>query len=129
VTLHRRRVAEREAALRALAAGGAAIFDDYFAARLALLEHVARANPRFSKLAFGRDAWFPLIGKAWDRRSAWTVFFARRLQLVRQLELLAFIFLMFNRDEGALHCETSDKDNLWAMETPVPKERSQSLSQ
>ena len=27
---------------------------------------------------------------------------------------------MLNRD-GAPHCETSDKDNLWAVETPVPQ--------
>jgi hypothetical protein len=28
---------------------------------------------------------------------------------------------MLNRpEEAAFHCETSDKDNLWAVETPVP---------
>jgi hypothetical protein len=53
-----------EDGLRALAAassGVAVTLDDYFAARMALLEHVPRANPRFSKLAFGRLAWFPLM--------------------------------------------------------------------
>jgi hypothetical protein len=38
-----------------------ATFEDYFAERLALLAHVPHANPRFSKLAFGRLAWFPLL--------------------------------------------------------------------
>jgi hypothetical protein len=29
---------------------------------------------------------------------------------------------MLNRPEGhSFHCETSDKDNLWAVETPVPQ--------
>jgi hypothetical protein len=36
-------------------------FDKYFAERQALLAHVPLANPRFSKLAFGRLAWFPLL--------------------------------------------------------------------
>jgi hypothetical protein len=64
--------ANREAALRALAASGAATLDDYFAVRLALLEHVTRANSRVSKLAFGRLAWFQLIKEAWNRLSTWT---------------------------------------------------------
>ena len=111
----------RAPALAALS--GAATLDDYCAERMALLEHVSLANPRFSKLALGRCAWFPLLGDAWDRLSAWTVSLrlARRLQLVRQPDLLALPFLMLNRGDGALHCETSDKDNLWAMETPVPQ--------
>jgi hypothetical protein len=83
---------------------------------------VPLANPRFSKLAFGRCAWFPLLCKSWDSLSAWTVFFARRLQLARQPDLLALPFLMLNRPEDhSFHCETSDKDNLWAVETPVPQ--------
>jgi hypothetical protein len=49
--------AASEDALRELTASGAATRDDYFAARMALLEHVPRANPRLSKLAFGRLAW------------------------------------------------------------------------
>jgi hypothetical protein len=94
----------------------------YFDERLKLLAHVPHANPRFSKLAFGRHAWFPLISEPWDRLSAWTVFFARRLQLARQPDLLAIPFLMLNRpEEHSFHCETSDKDNLWAVETPVPQ--------
>jgi hypothetical protein len=98
--------------------------DEYFAERLALLEHVPLANPRFSKLTFGRLAWFPLLSEPWDRLRAWTVFFARRLQFARQPDLLALPYLMLNKreEEGdAFHCETSDKDNLWAVETPVPQ--------
>ena len=99
-----------------------ATLDDYCDERLKLLAHVPHANPRFSKLAFGRLAWFPLISESWDRLSAWTVFFARRLQLARQPDLLALPFLMLNRPEDhSHHCETSDKDNLWAVETPVPQ--------
>ena len=95
---------------------------DYCAARVALLEHVPLANPRFSKLALGRGAWFPLIGETWERLGAWTVFFARRLQLARQAELLALPFLMLNGGgETAPHCETSDKDDLWAVKLEVPK--------
>ncbi len=92
--------------------------DDYLAARMALLEHVPRANPRFFKLALGRLAWFPLIEEAWDRLSMWAVFFARILQLARQPEQLALPFLMLNRDGsegGALHCEVCAKDDLWAV--------------
>jgi hypothetical protein len=93
--------------------------------RLKLLEHVQLSNQRFSKLAFGRCAWFQLLCESWDSLSAWTVFFARRLQLARQPDLLALPFLMLNKrneeDGGVLHCETSDKDNLWAVETPVPQ--------
>ena len=96
--------------------------NDYCAARVALLEHVPLANPRFSKLALGRGAWFPLIGETWERLGAWTVFFARRLQLARQAELLALPFLMLNGGgETAPHCETSDKDDLWAVKLEVPK--------
>jgi hypothetical protein len=105
-----------------LAAASSATLDDYCDERLKLLAHVQHANPRFSKLAFGRLAWFPLISEPWDRLSAWTVFFARRLQLARQPDLLALPFLMLNRpEELSFHCETSDKDNLWAVETPVPQ--------
>ena len=115
----------RAPALAALDADGgklAITFDEYFAERLALLAHVPHANPRFSKLAFGRLAWFPLLSEAWDRLSAWTVFFARRLQLARQPDRLALPFLMLNRpEEHSHHCETSDRDNLWAVETPVPQ--------
>ncbi len=55
-----------------------------------------------------------------------SVFFARRLQLARQPDLLVLPFLMLNKrereDDGdAFRCETSDKDNLWAVETPVPQ--------
>jgi hypothetical protein len=110
----------RAPALLDLAAS--ATLDDYCDERLKLLAHVPHANPRFSKLAFGRLAWFPLISEPWDRLSAWTVFFARRLQLARQPDLLALPFLMLNRpEEHSHHCETSDKDNLWAVETPVPQ--------
>jgi hypothetical protein len=66
-----------------------ATLDDYCDERLKLLAHVPHANPRFSKLAFGRLAWFPLLSEPWDRLSAWTVFFARRLQLARQAERVA----------------------------------------
>jgi hypothetical protein len=107
-----------------MAASGTAMLNNYFAERMALLEHVPRAHPRFSKLAFGRLAWFPLIVEAWDSLSNWTVFFARRLQLARQPERLALPFLMLNRDGGeggALHCETSAKDNIWAVQTSVPE--------
>jgi hypothetical protein len=107
-------------ALADLDDGGAVTSDEYCDERLKLLAHVPHANPRFSKLAFGRCAWFPLISESWDRLSAWTVFFARRLQLARQPDLLALPFLMLNRpEEETFHCETSDKDNLWAVETPV----------
>jgi hypothetical protein len=113
---------ERMPALTDLYDGAAVIDDDYFDERLKLLAHVPHAHPRFSKLAFGRLAWFPLISESWDRLSAWTVFFARRLQLARQPDLLALPFLMLNRlEEHSFHCETSDKDNLWAVETPVPQ--------
>jgi hypothetical protein len=113
---------ERMPALSDLDNGGAVTSDEYFAERLALLAHVPLVNPRFSKLAFGRLAWFPLHSEPWDRLSAWAVFFARRLQLARQPDLLALPFLMLNRpEEEAFHCETSDKDNLWAVETPVPQ--------
>jgi hypothetical protein len=115
---------ERMQALSDLDDGGAVTFDEYFAERQALLAHVPLANPRFSKLAFGRLAWFPLLSEPWDRLSAGTVFFARRLQLARQPDLLALPFLMLNRpeqEEASFHCETSDKDNLWAVETPVPQ--------
>jgi hypothetical protein len=95
-------------------------------ARMALLKHVPSANPRFSKLALGRLVWFPLIAEAWEGLSMWAVFFARRLQLARQPERLTlpFLIMILNRDGsegGALHCEVSAKDNLWAVETPVPK--------
>jgi hypothetical protein len=115
---------ERMPALSDLDEGGAVTSDEYFAERLALLAHVPLANPRFSKLAFGRLAWFPLLSEPWDRLIAWTVFFARRLQLARQPDLLALPFLMLNRpeqEEASFHCETSKKDNLWAVETPVPQ--------
>jgi hypothetical protein len=113
---------KRMPALSDLDEGGAVTSDEYFAERLALLAYVPQANPRFSKLAFGRLAWFPLLSEPWDRLSAWTVFFARRLQLARQPDLLALPFLMLNRPEEYLfHCEMSDKDNLRAVETPVPQ--------
>jgi hypothetical protein len=113
---------ERMPALTELYDSGDVNEHDYFDERLKLLAHVPHANPRFSKLAFGRLAWFPLISEPWDRLSAWTVFFARRLQLARQPDLLALPFLMLNRPEDhSHHCETSDKDNLWAVETPVPQ--------
>ena len=109
-------------ALLALAPPRWQVLDEYCAARMALLEHVPLANPRFSKLALGRGAWFPLIGETWERLGAWTVFFARRLQLARQAELLALPFLMLNGGgETAPHCETSDKDDLWALKLEVPK--------
>jgi hypothetical protein len=74
-------------ALADLDDGGAVTLDDYCDERLKLLAHVPHANPRFSKLAFGRCAWFPLLCKSWDSLSAWTVFFARRLQLAEQPSL------------------------------------------
>jgi hypothetical protein len=110
----------RAPALATLAAS--ATLDDYCDERLKLLAHVPHATPCFSKLAFGHLAWFPLLSEPWDRLSALTVFFARRLQLARQPDLLALPFLMLNRpEEYSFHCETSDKDNLWAVETPVPQ--------
>jgi hypothetical protein len=48
--------AAAEEELRALAAGDNATLVHYFDARLALLDHVPHANPRFAKLAFGRGA-------------------------------------------------------------------------
>ena len=56
--------AASEEELRALAAGDNATLSHYFDARLALLDHVPHANPRFAKLAFGRGAMWPLIEEA-----------------------------------------------------------------
>jgi hypothetical protein len=45
----------------------------------------------------------------------------RRLQLARNPDL-AFTFLMLNRGgDGALHCETSEHDDDWAVKLEVPK--------
>ena len=108
-----------EAALRELAWSGRASLSDYLSARRSLLDHVPHANPRFAKLAFGRGAMWALIQKGWEELCEWTVFFVRRLQLARNPDL-AFTFVMLNRD-GALHCETSEHDDDWAVKLPVPK--------
>lgn len=108
-----------EEALRELAASGRATVSDYFGVRLSLLDHVVHANPRFAKLAFGRGAMRALIQDGWKELCEWAVFFARRLQLARHPDL-AFTFLMLNRD-GALHCETSEHDDDWAVKLEVLK--------
>ena len=112
-------VSARQEAMRSLVASGAATLDDYFAQRMALLDHVLHANPRFAKLAIGRLVWFPLVDQTWSRLSVWAVFLARRLQLARHPDL-ALPFLMLNR-EASLHCETSDKDDLWAVQIALPE--------
>ena len=50
--------------LRARDAADNASLVHYFDVRLALLDHVSHANPRFAKLAFGRGAMWPLIEEA-----------------------------------------------------------------
>ena len=108
--------------LYALAAGDNASLSHYFDARLALLDHVPHANPRFAKLAFGRGAMWPLIEEAWTDLCEWTVYFVRRLQLARKPDL-AFTFLMLNSGhvKETLHSETSPHDDNWATKLPVPK--------
>jgi hypothetical protein len=81
--------------LRARDAADNASLVHYFDVRLALLDHVLHANPRFAKLAFGRGAMWPLIEEASTDLCEWTVYFVRRLQLARQQDL-AFTFLMLN---------------------------------
>jgi hypothetical protein len=113
--------AAAEDAEEELAASGRATLSDYLSMRLSLLDHVPNANPRFAKLAFGRGAMWALIQEGWEELCEWTVFFVRRLQLARNPDL-AFTFLMLNRDgDGALHCETSEHDDEWAVKLPVPK--------
>jgi hypothetical protein len=90
--------AAAEEELRALAADDNATFVHYFDVRLALLDHVPHANPRFAKLAFGRGAMWPLIEEAWTDLCERTVYFLRRLQLARHPDL-AFTFLMHNGGE------------------------------
>jgi hypothetical protein len=114
--------AAAEDSLNALAADDSnnASLSHYFEARLALLDHVPHANPRFAKLAFGRGAMWPLIEEAWTDLCEWTVYFVRRLQLARQPDL-AFTFLMLNSGEReSLHSETSPHDDDWATKLPVP---------
>jgi hypothetical protein len=48
------------------------------------------------------------------------VFFVRRLQLARNPDL-AYTFLMLKHGDGALHCETSQHDDDWAVKLEVPK--------
>jgi hypothetical protein len=113
--------AAAEDSLRALAAEDNATLVHYFDVRLALLDHVPHANPRFAKLAFGRGAMWPLIEEAWTELCEWTVYFVRRLQLARQPDL-ALTFLMLNSGKKAsLHCETSPHDDDLATKLPVPK--------
>jgi hypothetical protein len=106
--------------LRARDAADNASLVHYFDVRLALLDHVPHANPRFAKLAFGRGAMWPLIEEAWADLCEWTVYFVRRLQLARQPDL-AFTFLMLNSGKESLHSETSPHDDDWATKLPVPK--------
>jgi hypothetical protein len=54
---------ERMLALADFYDGCAVTSDEYFDERLKLLAHVPHANPRFSKLAFGRLALFPLLSE------------------------------------------------------------------
>jgi hypothetical protein len=110
-----------EEELRELAESGRATVFDYFNVRLALVDHVPHANPRFAKLAFGRGAMWGLIQESWEElsRCEWTVFFVRRLQLARQPDL-ALTFLMLNHG-GSLHCEVSPHDDDWAVKLQVPK--------
>jgi hypothetical protein len=114
--------AASEEELRALAAGDNATLSHYFDARLALLDHVLHANPRFAKLAFGRGAMWPLIEEAWIDLCEWTVYFVRRLQLARQQDL-AYTFLMLNSShvKETLHSETSPHDDDWVTKLPVQK--------
>jgi hypothetical protein len=114
--------AASEDSLNALAADDNASLSHYFDARLALLDHVPHANPRFAKLAFGRGAMWPLIEEAWTDLCEWTVYFVRRLQLARQPDL-AYTFLMLNSGhvKETLHSETSQHDDDWATKLPVPK--------
>jgi hypothetical protein len=114
--------AAAEESLNALAADDNASLSHYFDARLALLDHVPHANPRFAKpeQAFGRGAMWPLIEEAWTDLCEWTVYFVRRLQLARKPDL-AFTFLMLNSGKESLHSETSPHDDDWATKLPVPK--------
>jgi hypothetical protein len=108
--------------LRARDAADNASLVHYFDVRLALLDHVPHANPRFAKLAFGHGAMWPLIEEAWTDLCEWTVYFVRRLQLARQPDL-AFTFLKLNSGnvKETLHSETSTHDDDWATKLLVPK--------
>jgi hypothetical protein len=78
--------AASEEELRALAADdNRATLVHYFDTRLALIDQVQHANPRFAKLAFGRGAMWPLIEEAWTDLCEWTDYFVRRLQLTMMI--------------------------------------------
>ena len=101
----------------------------YLQARTALLPLLLQANPRFAKLAVGRTVWFPLVERLWSPTdpdaldlSIWSVVLARRCQLARHPDL-AYTFLMLHC-YGDYHCETSDKDDLWALQVMPPEEGS-----
>ena len=94
----------------------------YFGVREALLPVLLDANPRFAKLAVGRKVIFPLVDDAWMGKggrvdlSHWTVAMARAAQLARHPEL-AYAFGM--AQAAGLHTETSDCDDLWAVQVAV----------
>ena len=94
---------------------------EYIDARKELLPALLHGNPRFAKLAVGRKVLFPLIDTLWGAPhtdlSAWSVFFARRFMLARH-PTLAYGFLMMQR--GGVHSETSDCDDLWAVQIAPP---------
>jgi len=83
----------------------------YLAANRLLLPHLASCNQRIAKMAVGRNALYPLIGKTWDALAEDAVYFARRSILAHNTEV-AFLFCLVHK--FALTTEVSKDDVIWA---------------